>query len=185
MVRFLPASSLHPEMQTPPRTKFKEATRSAETCADPSLAQTIYQAFRADTVVHVLNFRSGWQNLNTRAGAAVWINQHPAFRAWSTQQPFTVPLFQLGTADQPQFIYMIGADAQTPPIFSGFDTNIGLVDWVYNTSVCESVPLMTALFSPQTDRYFTTSTFEHDSIASFDGWLDTGVIAFVLTLADA
>jgi hypothetical protein len=131
--------------------------------------------------VHVLNYRGAYENANTQAKAIVWGDLHPAFRAWPTQQSFTVPLFQLRNADATQYIYRIGTDAQTPPVVSGFVADVGVIAWVYNSQVCGSVPLMSATLAAFTDSYVTISAFEHDGLIT-DGWTDTGVVAYVLPL---
>lgn len=75
---------------------------------------------------------------------------------------------------------MVGADAQTPPIASGFQAS-GIVAWVYNTAVCDSVPLMSVTFATLSDHYYTTDAAEHAGLLAND-WTDTGVVAFVLPL---
>ncbi|KAF5314983.1 hypothetical protein D9619_007558 [Psilocybe cf. subviscida] len=158
-----------------------KSSRSIDTCADPSITQTVFQAFGASITEHVLNYRHFFENGITR-GSAGLTDLEPAFRAWPTQQNFTVPLFQLGTPDRTQFIYRTGTDAQTPPVVSGFNTQVALLGWVYDSQVCGSVPLMSAVLPSFTDHYYTTNSFEHDSLVSSDGWTDGGVVAFVLPL---
>jgi hypothetical protein len=75
---------------------------------------------------------------------------------------------------------MVGADAQTPPVVGGFSTS-GLVAWVYDTAVCDSVPLMSAVLAAQSDHYYTTDPDEHAALLAA-GWTDGGVVAFVLPL---
>ncbi|KAF5309469.1 hypothetical protein D9619_012447 [Psilocybe cf. subviscida] len=156
-------------------------TRTINTCADPSLAETVFQAFRAASTVHVLNYRYGYEHVNTQSEANFWQDIQPAFRAWPTQQNFTVPLFQLATADRTQYIYQIDDDAQTPPVVNGFNTDVFIIGWVYDSQVCGSVPLMTTAFPAFTDHYYTISAFEHGGLVSA-GWTDRGVVAFVLPL---
>lgn len=75
---------------------------------------------------------------------------------------------------------MIGEDAQTPPVVSGFE-NAGLIAWVYDTAVCGSVPLMSVSLPAKTDHYWTTDAAEHAGLLN-EGWTDSGVVAFVLPL---
>lgn len=111
--------------------------------------------------------------------ANVWTDQHPAFNAWASQQPFTVPLFELATTNRDEYIYMVGPDAETPPIISGFNTDVLVIAWVYDTPVCGSLPLMSAVLSSQRDHYYTTDTNELEGLIAA-GWSDTGIVAYVL-----
>lgn len=77
------------------------------------------------------------------------------------------------------YTYMIGTDAQTPPVVSGFNTDVEVIAWVYSTQVCGSVPLMSAKYAPATDHFYTTIQDDHDGLATFAGWVDTGVVAYV------
>lgn len=106
--------------------------------------------------------------------------QGAVFKGWPTQQPFTTPLFRLGAPNNNDFVFLLGADAQTPPVVSGFgSTGVLIVAWVYNTSVCDSVPLLSAVRAASTDHYYTTDPDEHTGLLS-RGWKDGGVVAFVL-----
>lgn len=132
--------------------------------------------------MHNLNLRNEFKNGNLRNGAIIWEDIQPAFRAWPTHQPFTSPIFQLGSTDGSAYIFVIGADAQTPPVISGFSTNVAVIAWVYSSQVCGSVPLMSAVLATSMDHYYTISAFEHDRLVSPDGWADNVVVAFVLPL---
>lgn len=101
---------------------MSQPVRSTETCADPSLAEIIFESFRPDWTIHVLSHRWAYEDSNTRSKAIIWGDIHPEFRAWPTQQNFTVPLFQMASTDGTQYIYRLGTDAQTPPVVSGFPT---------------------------------------------------------------
>lgn len=85
-----------------------------------------------------------------------------------------------------QYIYRTGVDATTPPVVSGFNTDVALLAWVYDSPVCGSVPLMSTVWAQMTDHYFTTSAFEHDwLVAIAAGWTDSGVVAYVLPFYDS
>lgn len=77
---------------------------------------------------------------------------------------------------------MIGPDSKTAPIVSGFNTDVEVIAWVYNTPVCGSVPLLSLTYAPLTDHYYTTDADEHAGMIAGAGWTDTGVIAYVLPL---
>lgn len=80
------------------------------------------------------------------------------------------------------YVFMVGPGAQTPPILSGFQTDASdIVAWVYDTPVCGSVPLMSAVLASSTDHYYTTDPNEHSDLLGL-GWGDGGVVAFVLPL---
>lgn len=83
-----------------------------------------------------------------------------------------------------EYIFRTGVDAQTPPVVSGFNTDVGVIAWVYDSQVCGSIPLMSTGLATASDHYYTINTFEHDSLIS-DGWADNGVVAFVLPLYDS
>ncbi|KAF5315214.1 hypothetical protein D9619_007536 [Psilocybe cf. subviscida] len=158
------------------------STRSASTCADPSLAKTFFQAYDGLDTAHVMNQRYFLVNTDSvqSSGPPLLTLQSAVFKGWPTQQPFTLPLFRLATANNNDIIFLLGADAQTPPIVSGFGpTGTTIIAWVYNTSVCDSVPLMSAVLAKQTDHYYTTDPDEHAGLLSL-GWTDGGIVAFVL-----
>lgn len=144
----------------------------------------MYQSFQPSRLVHVLNYLPSFENSNTVGQTIFWGDLQPAFKAWPAQQNFTVPLFQLCTSSLAQCIYKIGADANTPPVVSGFNADVFLLGWVYDSQVCGSVPLLSVVLSALTDHYFTTNPFYHDTLIA-DGWADSGVIAFVIPLNDS
>ncbi|KAF5326781.1 hypothetical protein D9619_003884 [Psilocybe cf. subviscida] len=158
------------------------SSRSDSTCADPSLAHTVIEAFSGSRLAHFIHFRSVLVNIDSvqAAGPPFWSFQGPVFKAWRTQQPSTVPLFSLVTPTGDDFLFMIGTDAQTPPIVNGFVNN-GLVAWVYATAVCGSVPLLSAALASQSDHYWTADADEHADLVA-RGWADGGTVAFVLPL---
>ncbi|KAF5326777.1 hypothetical protein D9619_003880 [Psilocybe cf. subviscida] len=159
------------------------ASRTDNTCADPSLADVVIEAFSGSKLAHFIHFRSAFVNGDSlqTAGPPLWSFQGPVFKAWRTQQPFTVPLFSLVTPASNDLVFLIGSDAQTPPIFNGFVNN-GLVAWVYDTAVCGSVPLLSAVLAAQSDHYWTANVNEHADLLAH-GWADGGVVAYVLPLA--
>lgn len=133
-------------------------------------------------MVHILNVDWAFEHSNTVNAEALFIAVVPVFRAWTSQQPFTVPLFRMGTANGQEYVYMIGPDVQTPPAIPGFGTDVGAVAWVYDTPVCGSVPLLSAVYAARTDHYYTTSEDAHAGLISA-GWGDTGTVAYVLPLS--
>lgn len=102
-----------------PITKIKFA-RAADTCADPTLAHTIYQSFIPQRAFHGLDFGPTCETSDSGNRVLICADRQPKFLAWPTQQNFTVPLFKLSTANGAQVIYRTGTDAQTPPTVSGF-----------------------------------------------------------------
>jgi hypothetical protein len=154
----------------------------ATACPDPSLARTVFQGFCGNRTVHVIAFHHIIVNANTiqGPGPAFVTFQGPVFNAWPSQQLSTVPLFRLSTPGGLDQLFMVGKDAQTPPFMDGFSA-LDISAWVFNSSVCGSVPLMSAILSAQTDHYYTTDPDEHSGLLA-DGWTDGGVVAFVLPL---
>lgn len=132
-----------------------------------------------------MGFHHSFVNADTQRGVgpAFWTLQGAVFQGWPTQQPFTAPLYRMTTPTVSDVIFRIGADAQTPPVVSGFSaTTEDIIVWVYDTAVCGSVPLMSAALAGQTDHYYTADPDEHAGLLA-DGWSDSGVVAFVLPLA--
>ncbi|PPR01861.1 hypothetical protein CVT24_001342 [Panaeolus cyanescens] len=164
----------------PDAHSFETVPRSVNSCADPADAMTVYQAFSGQRTAHLLDVRWSFVNANSLqpAGPVLWSFEGPAFRAWRTQQPFTVPLFRLTGTNNNDYIFMTGADASTPPIVGGFTAG-SPVAWVYNTPGCDSVPLMSAVLASATDHYWTTDAHDHAALLA-RGWKDGGVVAYVL-----
>jgi hypothetical protein len=142
----------------------------------------VFQAYTSALSFHALNHHWAFVNVNSVNVANVWTDQHPAFRAWATQQPFTVPLFELAIANLDEYIFMIGPDVATPPVISGFNSSVGVIAWVYDTPVCGSMPLMSAVLPSQRDHYYTTDASEITGLTKV-GWSDTGIVAYVLPSA--
>jgi len=139
----------------------------------------------SSVTAHVMNFHYAFVVSNTIVGpgeAPLLSMQGAVFKGWPTQQPFTVPLFRMTTPTGTDFVFMVGPDSQTPPVVSGFSTNAAsIIAWVYDTPVCGSVPLMSAVQAAQTDHYYTIDPDEHAGLLA-NGWSDSGVVAFVLPL---
>ncbi|KAF5326779.1 hypothetical protein D9619_003886 [Psilocybe cf. subviscida] len=155
-----------------------KSSRTESTCADSSIARTLFVAFSGARLAHFLHFHSVFVSSDSAeaAGPPLWSFQGPVGKAWKTQQPSTVPLFSLAKPSGNDFLLGIGSDAQTPPIVSGFGNN-GLVGWVYGTAVCGSVPLLSAALATQSDHYWTTDADEHADLLA-RGWTDGGIVAY-------
>lgn len=140
------------------------------------------QWFSGSQIAHDIEFRAALVNDDSiqPAGPPVWSLQGPVCKAWATQQPFTVPLFRLTTPQHDDLLFMIGTPAQTPPVVSGW-RNTGLIAWVYDSPVCGSVPLLSAVLASQSDHYYTTDPDEHATLLNL-GWTDGGLVAYVLPL---
>lgn len=131
--------------------------------------------------VHFLNFLFTFVHVDTFLGTAFWPLQGDAFRAWATQQPYTVLLFRLGMSNLEENVFVTRSDAKTPPVITGFNPDVTAVARVYNAQVCGSVPLMSAVYEPLTDHCYTMDFNKHADLLSL-GWADSGVVAFVLPL---
>lgn len=158
----------------------RQATRSPNSCADPSLVQTVYQAFNAPGTTHQLNWLYAFDNSNSASATLTFANELPAFKAWPSQQDFLFPLSQLASTTTTHVIYALGASAASPPIIAGF-VNQGIIAWAYSTQVCNSVPLLSATLAGATDTHYTIDPFVHSGLVA-DGWNNDGVVAFVLPL---
>lgn len=140
----------------------------------------VYQAYSGATTAHTLGSHFSWVNVDSKQGTGpvLWTLQGPAFKVWPTQQPLTVPLFRLNPPTGADYIVVVGADAQTPPVISGFTITF-LLGWVFNTPDCGGVPLMSLVLPSATDHYYTTDPVERDGLLA-DSWTDGGVIAYVV-----
>ncbi|KAF5315462.1 hypothetical protein D9619_007592 [Psilocybe cf. subviscida] len=157
--------------------------RSDTTCGDPSTAIVISQAFQTGPIIHLLSVPYAFDTVNTMNGAATWVSIRDLFRGWATQQPSTLPLWQLGSSNRQEYIYKIGQDATTKPVVSGFPNDIVIIAWVFPTQVCGSVPLFGAVYPSKTDHIYTTDEDQHAGLISPAwGWSESGVIAYVLPL---
>ncbi len=155
--------------------------REAQTCADPSLTTTYISAFSPNRVAHVIRTSTDMISVDTSTGTSeVWQFQGPAFLAWSTPQEFTVPFYQLAnTPTQNNFVFLPQINGSAPT-FPGFTTQI-IAGYAYSTQICGSVPLFSASNDAASDHWWTTSQSDHDAlIASGTGWVDAGIVFYVL-----
>lgn len=137
----------------------------------------VYQSYFSPTTAHALDYHFIWVSTNSKQPQQ-WGLQGPAFKAWRTQQPQTVPLFRLNQANGNDYVVAIGADAQTPPVISGFPVTI-LLGWVFNTPDCGGVPLMSLVLPGASDHYYTTDPDERDGLVA-SSWTDGGIVAYVV-----
>ena len=165
-------------------SKLVLETREANTCADSSIADLVVQSYSPSGVAHILDFVGGIVATNTQFGTD-WQIQSQSFRAWSTAQPFTSPLFRMVANTGVDYRYTVGEDINTPPVPPAgwtLDTIDGVAfAYVYATQACGSVPLMGVSFPAAEDHWYTTNVRERDDFVSA-GWVDEGVVAFVLPL---
>lgn len=135
-----------------------------------------------------MNFLYAFVHSNTAQGQVntgpMWTMQGTAFKAWASQQPATVPLYRLGTPSLSDYIFKLGTvDPQTqtpsPPTVNGYNTNIGLTAWVYDSATCGSVPLLGASYTLLSDHFYTTDEDEHAGLIA-NGWTSAGVVGYVL-----
>ncbi|PPQ88807.1 hypothetical protein CVT26_012653, partial [Gymnopilus dilepis] len=98
------------------------STRTADTCADPSLAVTYVEAFLASPAssAHALSPRSVFVNLDTTLGNE-WQIQGEVFRAWTTAQDFTIPVYQLISPSLVDWLYVASPNGN-PPTVTGYNT---------------------------------------------------------------
>lgn len=128
----------------------------------------------------MLGFRWLLANEDSKVSSVYWTFQGEVFKAWQTQQPFTVPLFSLFKPDGSDYVYLLGADAATPPVVSGFSTG-GIAAWAYDNPVCGSVPLYGLANAGFSDHFYTVDATDRDSLVQ-NGWTDAGIVAYVLPL---
>lgn len=110
---------------------------------------------------------------------ADWQVQEDMFLAWGNPQEFTVPLYAFFDATTLDYVY-IASGTGTPSAPDGFSL-VGPVAYVYDTQVCGSVPLFVVFEDVAGDHWLTTSASERDELISL-GWIDSGIVAYVLPL---
>jgi len=149
--------------------------RVANTCGDPSLATTYYEAFSSSFLVHDINTLAAF--INSAALDDIWQIIEPSFKAWDTPgQPGTTPLHSLFNPTTTDFVYLTSNG--TAPTLSRFQAH-GIIGYVYATQICGSIPLYAA--SGPNDHWYTTSLFEHNKLIGISGWSDDGVAVHVLS----
>ncbi|KDR68081.1 hypothetical protein GALMADRAFT_146572 [Galerina marginata CBS 339.88] len=159
-----------------------EERRAADTCADPSLTAIYYQGYSVTRSAHIL--RTRWVMVSESTTGDEYAIQGAMFRAWEGAQPFTVPLFQLPNGPSAtDIIYLpsLNGSAPTAPGFLPPNLNEP-VAFVYPTQVCGSVPLFVVSNPTFTDHWYTTDPAERDALVKNTGWVNGGVVTFVLPL---
>ncbi|KAF9558790.1 hypothetical protein CPC08DRAFT_763742 [Agrocybe pediades] len=79
-----------------------------------------------------------WVFVNAVTTGGDWQIQGEIFRAWGSEQEFTVPLFALHNPTTTDFIYVTSDSVNTPPpVAAGFEA-VGIAGFVYDTQVCGS-----------------------------------------------
>ncbi|KDR66593.1 hypothetical protein GALMADRAFT_1359788, partial [Galerina marginata CBS 339.88] len=156
--------------------------RAANTCGDPSLVSTFYGGFSIFNKAHAFNSRASWVSQDGGDGGD-WQFEGPLFRAWKTPgQPSTFPLYVLSDSATTKFTFLLSTTG-SPPTAIGFTAG-AIIAYAYSTQICGSVPLFAVAKSPTGDHWWTTDTTERDEFINLNGWIDQGVVAYVLPLED-
>ncbi|KAF8968623.1 hypothetical protein BDZ97DRAFT_1799323 [Flammula alnicola] len=150
--------------------------RSANACADSSIAVTYIQAFSQTIKAHTLDTRILFVNADTIQDD--WAFQGEAFLAWTTPQQFTVPFYRFFTQTNQDYLFTISTD-NNPPTVPGFNFD-AIVGYVYSSQVCGSIPLLGAWNQQFGDHYYTTDAVDHSALLALSGWVDAGIAAYVL-----
>ena len=139
----------------------------------------MYKAgFSPSQRAHIVQRASVFINENTIG--ADWQVQEDAFLAWGTPQQFTIPLYAYFNPTTFDYVYIASGNG-APPSPAGFSL-VGPVAYVYGSQECGSVPLFVVFQDVAGDHFLTTSTAQRDELIAL-GWIDSGVVAFVLPLA--
>ncbi|KAH9478372.1 hypothetical protein JR316_0008826 [Psilocybe cubensis] len=165
-------------------TPIKSGTlesRSAQTCADPSLATLFVSSFSHTRTAHLIEVLTITVDYQSTIGTAdVYDIQNPSFLAWATPQPFTVPIHQIKRGDGEDFIFLPEVNGTVPSV-SGWSTE-GVTAYAYATQVCGSVPLLSVFNSATSDHWWTTNAADHARLVATGRWVDAGVPFYVLPL---
>lgn len=88
--------------------------RAADTCADPSLAGKVVQSYSPTNISHILDFVGGIVATDSTENAD-GIIQTQSFRAWSSIEQFTGPLFRfIKSNPNIDYRYAIGQNITSP-----------------------------------------------------------------------
>ncbi|KAG6917753.1 hypothetical protein DXG01_001291 [Tephrocybe rancida] len=159
-----------------PARSLSDERRAADTCADPSLTVVYVEAYSHASSLHLLQRRAYYIAQNTAANTA-WEIQEEAFRAWKDPQNFTFPLYQLYDAPAGDWVPVLSTTGSAP-VVAGYSTEI--LGYAYSTPVCGSMPLVALAQTTIGDRYFTTDPDERDMLVTSFGWVNQGIVAYVL-----
>jgi len=159
-----------------PVRNLSDERRAADTCADPSLTVVYVEAYSHADSLHLLQRRAYYIAQNTAANTD-WEIQEEAFRAWKDPQNFTFPLYQLYDASSADWVPQLSTTGSAP-VVAGYTTQI--LGYAYSTAICGSMPLVALAQMTVGDRYFTTNTDEIDMLVTNFGWVNQGIVAYVL-----
>jgi hypothetical protein len=153
--------------------------RTTETCGDPSLATTYYEAFESAFAVHGINTMATF--VNAEAFGGQWQIKRPSYKAWTEPgQPSTTPFYAFLSPTN-KLVYVASNDGSAPPPPSGFQNPPVLAGYVYLTQICGSIPLYGAAATTG-DHWYTTDLLEHNELIVEPNWTDVGIAAYVLPI---
>uniref|UniRef100_A0A8H7XMH8 DUF5648 domain-containing protein n=1 Tax=Psilocybe cubensis TaxID=181762 RepID=A0A8H7XMH8_PSICU len=156
--------------------------RAAATCADPTLTDIYVESYSPSSKFHLLQLRTEFVDSLTDGNGDFGF-QGNIFRAWSTPQPFTFPLYRLVTPPPLDYLFVLSTDGN-PPVVPGFQTDL-ITAYIYSTQVCNSIPLYSVARASATYHYYTTVISERDDMINNRGWTDSGIVGYVLPLIPA
>lgn len=120
--------------------------------------------------MHTFNTQA--QFVNSLALGTGWQSTIPSFRGWiSAGQTGTVPLFYDPTVND--VVFTLSASAGS-----------AIVGYVYPSQICNSVPLYASARVSPSGHWYTTILREHNELIDL-GWVDQGVVAYVLPIQDS
>ncbi|KAJ7848446.1 hypothetical protein B0H14DRAFT_2675874 [Mycena olivaceomarginata] len=153
------------------------ATRSPETCGDPTDARPFYRAYNPTEVDH---FYTTNVNLVNAANSG-WPLQGVAALVFVTQEEATVPFFRLYSAAATDNFYTISTTERDAALQNGYVTVAGdPFTFIYPTQVCGSVPFYRLYHATKKDNFYTTSESERLDFIANQGYTDIEIAGYVL-----
>ncbi|KAJ6576926.1 hypothetical protein DFH09DRAFT_1148793 [Mycena vulgaris] len=136
------------------------ATRTTETCGDPTLAVPFYRAYNPTVANHAYGM-----DLASMLKTNPWTYQALAAFVFATQEESTIPLHHMVNPTTFDRIYTTNP---TEPLY-----------YIYPTQICGSVPFYRLSKLALHDHFFIASETERIEYIESQGYSDEGIAGYV------
>lgn len=151
---------------TPTPSPSPKASVTAAVC--PSPVNAFYYPNR--TSFYYSNVQSYFPTLE----AGGWTNTGPAFLAYKTQQPGTVPVYSTFYNANRTSRFLTTNQAYLPTLAQGGWVNEGIFFYAFPTQAPGTVPVYSTYYTNRLDRFLTTDASYLPTLASA-GWTNEGI----------